>query len=741
MNIGNFVKKQRNKIKHLSNGWKGALTSLSITALIISIFMGYNIFKPSGMGAFLVGTMILILATVLFSGVISIVVHIIKKAPTRFIWMTICSFLLISLYFFSGTYVSLLVSLYFVIVIPILGGFLWKQLKGEFKSIKLSKKICVYSINGILTIFLLIISFWVIKDSDSLEKRINLSELKNSKNYDSSIENPIEKGSYSVKIITYGSENNYRKDFQLSDSLKTRTIDGSAFLENWSKLRTSTLGFGPDKMPLNGRVWYPDSNEKHPLIIMVHGNHTMNDYSDEGYGYLGELLASRGYIFVSVDENFLNSSFFEDLLLFHSLKRENQARGMLLLEHVKLFKEWNSSYDNPFSNKVDMNNIALIGHSRGGEAVAIASAFNKMKVHPDNGNVKLDYNFNIRAIVSIAGTDSQYKPLERQLLLEDINFLSIHGSHDMDVFSFQGMMQYDRIQFSGKGDFFKSYVYIYGANHGQFNSTWGRNDLGVIGGMKLFNTNQLISKEDQEQIAKVTISSFLDATLKGKIENRKMFKDLGYAMKWLPDNLYLNNYQDSKTLIVSSFDEDIDISSTTLKSGTISGENLEIWKETKVDFKFGDNEFNSVFLKWDNKEKSASKVPSYIITLPDLETNISESSSIIFSMAENNENERLKEYKDALIDLTISIEDSLGNKASIPLSHFSPLVPMVEGKILKKPFSKSNSKEPIFQYFEFELKDFLHENKSLDITKLKKIGFTFDKIEKGSILIDDIGIR
>ena len=46
---------------------------------------------------------------------------------------------------------------------------------------------------------------------------------------------------------------------------------------------------------------------------MVHGNHDMEDFSDPGYAYLGELFASRGIIAVSVDENFLNSSY-ADLL-------------------------------------------------------------------------------------------------------------------------------------------------------------------------------------------------------------------------------------------------------------------------------------------------------------------------------------------------------------------------------------------------------------------------------------------
>ena len=50
----------------------------------------------------------------------------------------------------------------------------------------------------------------------------------------------------------------------------------------------------------------PEGEGPFPLTLIVHGNHNMIDYSDDGYGYLGSLLASRRIIAVSVDENFLN---------------------------------------------------------------------------------------------------------------------------------------------------------------------------------------------------------------------------------------------------------------------------------------------------------------------------------------------------------------------------------------------------------------------------------------------------
>ena len=44
----------------------------------------------------------------------------------------------------------------------------------------------------------------------------------------------------------------------------------------------------------------------------------------------------------------------------------------------------------------------------------------------------------------------------------------------MDVNSLDGAKQYHRIRYTKGTNYMKSLVYIYGANHGQFNGGWGR---------------------------------------------------------------------------------------------------------------------------------------------------------------------------------------------------------------------------------------------------------------------------
>jgi hypothetical protein len=137
-------------------------------------------------------------------------------------------------------------------------------------------------------------------------------------------------------------------------------------------------------------------------------------------------MASRGYIFLSVDENFLNFSFADFINpISPSIGRENDARGWMLLEHLKLFRQWNNDPDSRFNGKVDMKNIALMGHSRGGEAVAVAAAFNPLMHYPDDAipvtdfleqNVELDAD-------SLASMSFVFDQGERGALwLNDVGF-------------------------------------------------------------------------------------------------------------------------------------------------------------------------------------------------------------------------------------------------------------------------------------------------------------------------------
>jgi len=249
---------------------------------------------------------------------------------------------------------------------------------------------------------------------------------------------PSMDGAYSYRTYFYGSgDDKHRKEYGEGVDFKTDPVDANPFMGFFDNM-PRYWGFDFDSLPLNGRVWFPDGEGPFPLVLIVHGNHNMKDFSDPGYEYLGKLLASRGFIAVSVDENFLNQKF----------AGENDARAFVLLEHLNVWDTWNQTQGHAFEGKVDMDRIAIVGHSRGGESAAHAAAFNRLERYPDNANIKLDYNFGIRSVVAIAPCDGQYKPAGHPTALENINYLVIHGGHDADVATFMGLRQFNRVYFT-----------------------------------------------------------------------------------------------------------------------------------------------------------------------------------------------------------------------------------------------------------------------------------------------------
>ncbi|KYH30355.1 MULTISPECIES: MFS transporter [Clostridium] len=552
--------------------------------------------------------------------------------------------------------------------------------------------------------------------------------------------NPSEKGEYKVKILSYGSgKDKNRIEYGEEVDIKTDNVYAYPFLENYiglkGKLRTMYWGFDDKSMPINGQVYYPEGEGKFPLVLIVHGNHDMKERSEKGYEYLGRLLASQGFITVSVDENFLNGSWFGDL------GGENDARAWILLKHLDVWKKFNEDKKNPFYNKVDFNNIALIGHSRGGEAVATAAVFNKLKYYPTNASVKFNFNYNIKSIVAIAPTDEQYKPAGKPIEIKNINYLLLQGANDGDVSTFVGSNQYNRIKFDDGMYHFKSSLYIYGANHGQFNTLWGKRDIPKPLGWAL-NIKPLLSGEDQRNIAKTYISAFLKTTLKNEMDYISLFKNYEEGENFLPKTVYISRFEDSNFKLISNYEEDADLETSTLAGGIQRGEGIYTWKEKRLEFRsdfLGNN--NAVELKWTHSGGI------YVIELPKSVANnwnINSKSKLIFSAADV-QKEKLEKNKLESTDFTIRLIDNSGEEASLCLSNIGRLHPPIGVKISKwNYYNKRNygkNFEPVLQTFQIPIMDFIKVNSKFQPNRLKSIEFIFNKDSKGDILIDDIGME
>ncbi len=594
--------------------------------------------------------------------------------------------------------------------------------------------------------------------ADPYDKEVPLAFSENENVLPSSLplENPAAVGTHTVKIFTYGSgTDEQRAEFSTGVTYTTNSVDGTWLIPDWKdkkkKWRERYWGFGAENFPLNGRVYMPEGDGPFPLTLIVHGNHSMIDYSDDGYGYLGELLASRGIITVSVDENFLNGHWSGDFM-----GKEMPARAWLLLKHLEQWRNWNAEDGHELASKVDMDNIMLIGHSRGGEAVSIAAAYNPLPYFPDQANQKFDFNFNIKSVIALAPTDYRY---DRQIILNNINFLSIQGSYDSDEVSFWGMRPYRRLQYTDTINRFKSGVYIHHANHGQFNSTWGNSDFGAPAKW-LLNLNPLLKEEQQQEAAKVFISAFAEATLKGNQKNRSIFKNVSVAKQWLPVEHYLTSFESSNFHTIADFEEDLDI--TTAKNNTsISTSNLALWKEQYLPTRDkGSQENNAVILGWDyeNTISSSDKGIYEMMLSADDSIPFSANSSLQFTLGSGNhewldinlteaqkEAKKDKEEREVpQLDFTIQLTDAAGQISALRISEIKGITKPLKTRFTKFAFLDKQmigaDWEVQLQTYHFPIETFTTINPEFNLDAISYIKFIFDQTNYGVVVLDEIGV-
>lgn len=550
--------------------------------------------------------------------------------------------------------------------------------------------------------------------------------------------NPGQPGPFEVRTLTYGSGTNGRRpEFAGAADLRTEPVDASVLLPEWggfkARMRRSYWGFGIDAYPINGRVWFPVGEGPFPLVLIVHGNHSMEEHSDPGYGYLGQLLASRGFILVSVDENLTNATWSGDFQ-----GREQAVRAWVLLQHLRVWESWNATLGHRFSGLVDMDNIALMGHSRGGEAVAMAAKFNRLPFHPDNASVPFGFNFSIKGVVAIAPTDYRY---HRRLTVENVNYLTLHGSYDTDVESFHGLRQYHRVAFPDAGDWFKSALYIHRANHGQFNTVWGREDTGPPGSWFL-NLEPLLAGQEQRTVAKVMITAFLEATLHQRREYVEAFRDPRRIRDWLPDTEYRHQFEDATFRPIADYEEDVDVTTAAVPGATVRAVNLDVWREGALPLRGDDDQLNNaVYLGWANGDAS------YGVELPSgyrLPAAVGSEPVLVMSLSAGGETDR--PATEGPLDFTVELEDRSGRVALVAVSRYAPVPPPLRTPRLLKTDDLSREVygevwEPILQTFAFPLRWFTAAQPSFDPTTIRVIRFRFDRSPEGTVIIDDIGFR
>jgi dienelactone hydrolase len=761
--LKNWSAQQWRAIRPGPEAWRGAVAGCIAAAAATAIFGG--LYLRSGFGYAFDFAFAILAASIIFGltalGVALAMTLVRKMRRVAAALIAGCCTVIAMLW--GGWDLSWLAALTIGLIEGILGATLATIFSRDFATAATSKRVLVKLLcaAALLSNAHLIFLF---AHSGNMDKVISWKPPADGMPAQLAVASPAENGPYRVLKLFYGAGNDIRRpEYGSGVAIKTRTVDASDFMKDfggWKRwARKKYWGFDIDKLPLNARVWYPEGPGPFPLALIVHGNHEMSQFSDPGYAYLGELLASRGFILASIDENFLNSG------LFHDPPKQQAVRGWMLLEHLKLWREWNTAPGNPFFGKVDMTRIALMGHSRGGEAAATAAAFNRMRYAPEDANIRFDYGFPIKAVVAIAPADGQYKPAEQDRWIDDVSYLTIQGAHDADVSEFMGSRQWDHVRFTQPGPWFKAEIYAYRANHGQFNTVWGRSDAGEPLSW-LLNRRPLMSGEEQRRISKTYISAFLETTLNGRREYLPLFEDWRAGRDWLPQTIYLNRYQAAGYQPLAAYMEDADLTTTTAFGGRIDGENLSVWREGRIPWREGDRGYNGVFLGWNRGEDAPAA--TYTLTLPRdaaAKWGLGSGSTLELSVAamdedaplptkKNGEESKTKDKKAGQAkeekkerespDFTLELVTSDGATAAQPVSHFLSIPPPLKEMFTKLSFIETKAYEkdwePVFQTVRAPLSAFAgKDGKALDASKLAAVRLRFDRTKMNVICVSGIG--
>jgi dienelactone hydrolase len=257
-------------------------------------------------------------------------------------------------------------------------------------------------------------------------------------------------------------------------------------------------------MALRGQLYLPESPiaGRSPLVIIAHGYRERYYFgvdppveveSFKGYGYLARHLARWGMVVFSIDLQELNDTSASPSLL------QQFARAEVILQIINVLQSFGMTQD-----VIDVDRIGLVGHSMGGEAVALAQFL----------NVSEGRGFRIRGVVSIAPT--RWHPGR---VFPRGRYMQIFGSLDQltNLIPPQdtpapsgGMRIYDRAERD------KTLFWVYGFRHNPFNPLWVQ--YGDIGEEQLQGV--ALPDAEHERTAKWMINAFFQESLFGRQEYR-----------------------------------------------------------------------------------------------------------------------------------------------------------------------------------------------------------------------------
>ena len=464
----------------------------------------------------------------------------------------------------------------------------------------------------------------------------------------------------------------------------------------------------PKTVTLNGKMYYPATSggvdkmvntdlAEYPLIIIAHGRHGGAPDSYLGYDYLGNHLASRGFVCASIPLHQLSSGW----RIHH--------RGVTILKHLESIIGGTTS-DSVILNvrtRINTSQVGLLGHSRGGEGVVAAQ-----NIHSSSGSA----GYHIRAVLSFSPTDGPnwsetspgggpYDP--------GVPYLMIYGTRDGDLNGYAGNTGF---RLHDRAERPRHLIAVYGGNHNFFNDNWGSDG------------NPTITRTQQKNLAIAYVTPFFSNHLLGQQAHAELFSGytippavnaVGTTMIFSdqPERWVNLTVDDSQDIPAGATSNSLGVANTSSGVITFAEESLRYVNSNHLT-----HDTDGLRVEWgqDGGYVSFGLGNKSFLWFDYLN----------FRVGQRYRSSGNKNPLNQSQDFTVTLHDADGHSSpAYPVSVYTQ-VPFTDHPVW---YPKS-----IMQTVRIPVRAFTANGSQLDIRKLSSIRFTYGRVNTGELIFDDV---
>jgi dienelactone hydrolase len=454
-----------------------------------------------------------------------------------------------------------------------------------------------------------------------------------------------------------------------------------------------------DSLPLTATIRYPAQANgvdapftpgRFPLVVIMHGN-SGYDTSYLGYDYLLDHLASHGFVAMSI---------------YAPAGVMIETRARAILAHLNVMAQANAD-PGLFQGHIDLGNIGIAGHSRGGEAVVRAARINTAE----------GLGWTLQAGASIAPTDYHHYGDP------GIPLLVIYGSNDGDVAgTWPDRTCFNIYDEAGRP---RSFVFVYGATHDRFNTVWAPTALTVESDIAAGDVPNLISLTDHENVAKGYITALMQARLQGRAEQLEYFS--ANLKPSLTAGLQIHiSHQEPGMRLLDNFEQHNPNSNTA--GGAVTGTALSTLAEDALH----SLDIHSPHIASGGAIAWQSMAGIYLSQVPAADKDVSGYAVLAFRVTQKYGSPQNPAHHAQ--DLFVRLTDGGGKSRAIRVSTFTDVpYPYERGYAELIKSALKTVRIPLISYTIANL-----GAQDVDLTNLQSVSFEFDADATGEIEIDDI---